>query len=241
MSSLWRRITGTLPPATKGTNTDQSEIVCIVDRSGSMESIRNDAIGGFNAFLKDQQELPGEANLTLVLFDDRYQLLHDATPIGSVKPLNRETYVPRGRTALYDAIGRTIVKVSERLAKKSESERPGKVIVSILTDGEENSSRKYSGDRVASMIKERQDNEGWEFFYLAANQDAFAAATELSIPKDNTVSFKATGEGVSEVYQEMSTLVAESRIDFGDEEQKKDKAEGGRMKDKGKDEGKNEG
>lgn len=214
MNSLWRKITGTLPVSTTGSNENLSEIICIVDRSGSMEPIRNDAIGGFNAFVDDQQQLPGEANLTLILFDDNIKHLHDAVPVKSIEPLTRKTYIPRGRTALYDAIGYTIIKVSNRLAKQDDQSRPGKVIVSILTDGEENSSRKFNREKIARMIQDRQEKEGWIFYFLAANQDAFAAADQISISRYNTVSFKANASGVSQVYQEMNTLVTQSRIDI---------------------------
>ena len=130
-----------------------TEIISIVDRSGSMQSILDDAIGGFNTFLAAQQRQPGQAKLSLILFDNEYQVVHQAVDIQQVEPLNQDTYVPRGSTALLDAVGKTIDAVGERLAATPESERPSQVIVSILTDGYENASQTYSKPKVAEMIK----------------------------------------------------------------------------------------
>ena len=132
---------------------DFNEIICILDRSGSMASVATDAIGGFNQFLKDQKELPGEASLTVVLFDNKYELLHENTPINDVPDLNFKTYVPRGMTALLDAIGKTIDETGKRLKNTPEDQRPEKVIVSILTDGFENASCKYDKSKIKEMIE----------------------------------------------------------------------------------------
>ena len=121
-----------------------TEIISIVDRSGSMQSILDDAIGGFNTFLAAQQRQPGEAKLSLILFDHEYQVVQQAVDIQQVEPLNQDTYVPRGSTALLDAVGKTIDAVGERLAATAESERPSQVIISILTDGYENARQTYS-------------------------------------------------------------------------------------------------
>ena len=140
-----------------------TEIVSIVDRSGSMQSILDDAIGGFNTFLAAQQRQPGEAKLSLILFDHEYQIVHQAVDIQQVEPLNQDTYVPRGSTALLDAVGKTIDAVGERLAATPESERPSQVIVSILTDGYENASQTYSKPKVAEMIKHQTEKYSWAF------------------------------------------------------------------------------
>lgn len=187
------------------------EIVNIIDRSGSMASIRDDAIGGFNSFLDDQKKVPGEAKVTLVLFDHEYLLVHDGVDINDVPNLDEKSYIPRGWTALYDAIGRAINTVGERLARTPEEERPEKVIVSILTDGEENHSTEFSVDQVKDMITHQQDNYKWEFIYLAANQDAFAVGGSIGIASVNTMSFDATGAGISNAYRSMSTTYTSSR------------------------------
>lgn len=188
-----------------------NEIVCIVDRSGSMSSIASDAIGGFNRFLADQQALPGEARLSLVLFDHEYQLAVDNTPIQSVAPLTDKTFVPRGQTALYDAVGRAITSVGARLARTQEHERPAQVIVAILTDGLENHSKEYDRQRVAEMIKHQQERYTWQFIFLAANMDAFAEASALNIPTMNTANFAATGVGTRRAYETISELTASYR------------------------------
>jgi hypothetical protein len=175
---------------------DLTEIAFVLDRSGSMHSIAGDAIGGFNTFLAQQQAQPGAARLTLVLFDHEYLVAHDNVDIHSVPLLDDHTYVPRGMTALYDAVGRTIDAAGIRLSTTPEAERPGKVIVAILTDGMENASRDYNNRRVADMIRHQQEKYSWEFIFLAANQDAMATAGTLAIQAKDAIAFDATGPGV---------------------------------------------
>ena len=192
-------------------NTNLTELVCILDRSGSMASICDDAIGGFNTFLKGQQETPGEARLTLVLFDNEYDVVYDCVPLAQVPPLTTQTFVPRGGTALLDAIARSLDRVGQRLAATPEPQRPGKVIVVILTDGEENSSKQTTQAQVADRIAHQRNSYGWEFLFLAANQDAIAAAARLQIAAADAVTFAATPQGVREVYAKMSQTVGERR------------------------------
>ena len=196
---------------------DLTEIISLVDRSGSMQSILDDAIGGFNTFLAAQQRQPGEAKLSLILFDHEYQVVHQAVDIQQVEPLNQDTYVPRGSTALLDAVGKTIDAVGERLAATPESERPSQVIVSILTDGYENASQTYSKPKVAEMIKHQTEKYNWAFEFQAANMDAFAAAKELSIAPDRVVQFEATGEGVREAFVQQSMRISAMRSQDMDE------------------------
>jgi uncharacterized protein YegL len=188
-----------------------SEIICVVDRSGSMGSIKNDAIGGFNTFLQAQQELPGDAKLTLILFNDKYYIIHDGTPIKEVKNLNSKTYIPTGNTALYDAVGRAIDTVGARLANTPEENRPEKVIVAILTDGEENSSREYRLEQINEMIKHQKEVYSWEVVFLAANMDAVATAQTLGIQAKDAFNFVATGKGVRAAYSDMSRSVSQYR------------------------------
>ena len=192
-------------------NDNLSEIICIVDRSGSMDAIRSDAIGGFNTFLSDQQKEPGEATLSLVLFNHKYKLVYDNIDIAQASPLTEKTYQPQGMTALLDAVGRTIDGVGKRLSKTPETERPGKVIVAILTDGLENASSDYSRDKIAKMIQHQQDVYSWDFIFLAANQDAIATARTMSIDAQDAISFDATGEGVRNAQAVMSQQVAYRR------------------------------
>lgn len=190
---------------------DLSEIVCIVDRSGSMQAIRSDAIGGFNSFLNSQQKLPGEARFTLVLFDHDYEVLHDCVPLPSVPPLDEDSYTPRGTTALLDAIGRTIDDVGKRLAKTPEADRPANVIVAILTDGMENASSDYRQQHISEMIAHQQEVYDWEFLFLAANQDAIATASKMSIKAANAANFMATGAGIQSAYADLDRKVTARR------------------------------
>ncbi|WP_205544195.1 vWA domain-containing protein [Rubrobacter indicoceani] len=183
---------------------DLTEIVCVLDRSGSMEAIRSDAVGGFNGFLDDQKREPGEARLTLVLFDHCYKLVHDGVDIHSVPALAENSYAPRGTTALLDAIGRTIDDVGDRLRRTPENRRPSRVVVSILTDGLENASRDYSNARVSEMIQHQQEKYGWEFIFLAANQDAISTAKSVSIEPQNSFAFISSPDGIREAHAMMS-------------------------------------
>ncbi|MFQ5570092.1 MAG: hypothetical protein ACE5G0_10490 [Rhodothermales bacterium] len=192
-------------------NTDLTEIICIIDRSGSMDSIRSDAIGGFNAFLEGQKEHPGEARLTLVLFDHEYDLVHDGLDLHKVRPLDTSTYVPRGTTALLDAIGRTIDDVGARLSRTPEPQRPGTVIVAILTDGLENASKDYTQQRISEMIEHQRQKYSWEFVFLAANQDAIQSARQLSIQAADAIAFDATGQGVRAAYASLTNTVKKKR------------------------------
>lgn len=192
-------------------NPDLTEIACILDRSGSMESIREDAIGGFNAFLKAQQGQSGQARLTLVLFDNEYEVPENGVPLSGVKPLDSTTFVPRGTTALYDAIGRTINEVGARLARLPEAERPAKVVVAILTDGQENSSTEFTRDTVRSMIDHQRTAYSWDFVYLAANQDAVTAARDIAIPAPAAFQFQADKAGIINAMHMMSAEVTRRR------------------------------
>lgn len=184
----------------------KAKIVCIIDRSGSMESIRTDAIGGFNAFLQEQKDFPGEARLTLVLFNTDYRILHDNAPIANVRPLSMGAFMPIVGTALYDAVGKSINYAVAQLNDMPNEDKPDKVIVVILTDGQENASHEFSREKVAEMIKHQQDVYSWEFIFLAANQDAFAVGGALNIKAKNTANFLATGIGTREAYGKIDNL-----------------------------------
>ena len=187
------------------------EIACIVDRSGSMQAITSDAIGGFNSFLDSQKREPGSARLTLVLFDHEYEVVHDSVDIQQVPPLNETTYQPRGTTALLDAIGRTIDDIGKRLSGTPKDRQPGLVIVAILTDGMENASRDYDYDRISKLIAHQHEKYAWEFIFLAANQDAIASAGKLSINANDAHSYQADSPGIHAAYSRMSDAVLHKR------------------------------
>ncbi|MBD3175682.1 MAG: hypothetical protein GF320_10915 [Armatimonadia bacterium] len=194
---------------------DYTEIICIIDKSGSMDAVRSDAIGGFNSFLAEQKGLPGEARLTLVLFDTQYRVVCDHEPIGDVKPLTPATYVPGGMTALYDAVVRSIDSVGERLAGMPEEERPAHVIMVILTDGLENSSTDYPGAKGARAVRERIEHQrstySWEFVFLAANQDAVLTGGEMGVAANRASTFAADADGVQMAFARSAQAVTSLR------------------------------
>ena len=177
------------------TNAHYSEIAFVLDRSGSMKSCQQAAIEGFNQFLADQQKTDGLAKLTLVLFDDEYLVPISSIPVEEVVSLTDDTYQPRGCTALLDAIGQTIDNLGQRLAALAEKDRPGQVIVAILTDGLENASQRFTWKEIAGKIKHQTDTYKWIFLFLGANQDAIATAANLSIAANNAANYVADAAG----------------------------------------------
>ena len=188
---------------------DLTEIVCVIDRSGSMRTMCAEAIGGFNHFLEEQKRLPGKAQLTLVQFDHLYEVMHASKPISDVPPLNSNTYVPRGTTALLDAVGRTVDDVGARLSGLPEAQRPSKIIILIITDGCENASHDYSAQRVREMITHQRETYSWEFVFLGANVDAFAEAAKLGI--QHAATYAASGPGTSQAYAGVSRATSSLR------------------------------
>ena len=172
-------------------NKNLTEIAFILDRSGSMAPVTEAAITGFNEFLRDQQKTDGQARLTLVLFDNEYLVPLDCIPVQEAVALDTTTYVPRGSTALLDAIGTTIDHLGARISTMPEPDRPGQVIVAILTDGYENSSEKFTWKDISRKILEQTNTYKWQFLFLGANQDAIATAANLSIAAANASSYVA--------------------------------------------------
>ncbi|NQX01599.1 VWA domain-containing protein [bacterium] len=166
-----------------------TEIVFILDRSGSMQAMVELAISGFNRLLREQQQISGNARFTLVLFDDQYEVPFHSVPIAEVVELDTSTFVPRGNTALVDAIGRTVDELSKKLAAAPAADRPNQVIIAVLTDGEENSSHRYSWNDVAKRIRHQTEQHRWQFLFLGANQDAIATAGKMNIEAANSANF----------------------------------------------------
>lgn len=167
---------------------DLTDITLVVDRSGSMQSMRDDAQGGVNTLIQEQARQEGDALLTLVQFDQHYDFVHTGKPIAEVEPYE---LVPRGTTALLDAVGRAINETGKRLADMPESERPGLVIFVIVTDGQENSSREFSLSTIKEMIEKQQNKFSWQFTFLGANQNAFAEAGGMGIHADGVANYAA--------------------------------------------------
>lgn len=191
--------------------TELTEIAFVLDRSGSMESCREQAIAGFNQFLRDQQSAPGTARLSLVLFDDQYEVPVSGVPLPEVTELTTRTFVPRGSTALLDAIGLTIDETGARLAALPECDRPGQVIVAILTDGMENASKKFTWHDISARIAHQRDTYNWQFLFLGANADAIATASALNIDRSMSSHYTADGIGHNAVMRSTSRKVTALR------------------------------
>jgi hypothetical protein len=168
--------------------TDLTDITMVIDRSGSMQSIRSDAEGGINAFIQQQKNESGEALLTLVQFNTQYDFVHSGASIQQVPAF---TLKPAGSTALLDAVGRAINETGSRLSAMSESERPGLVVFVIVTDGHENSSREFTREQIREMVQHQQSVYSWQFTFLAANQDAFAEGASLGIAREGIAGYAA--------------------------------------------------
>lgn len=190
---------------------EQTEVVFILDRSGSMSGLESDTIGGYNSMLKKQTEEPGTAWITTVLFDDRVELLHDRIPLAEMLPITDKEYYVRGSTALLDAIGYSIQKVSLSQKLAPAKARASRILFVITTDGYENASREYSYDKIRNLILEKKQKDGWEFLFLGANIDAVAEAAKFGIERDRAVKFTNSSRGVNLNYAVVSDVVSNYR------------------------------
>jgi hypothetical protein len=193
-------------------NPHLTEIAFILDRSGSMQPLQEAAVAAFNAFVKAQLDVPGDARLTLVQFDDAYEVHVAARPVQEVPGLTAATFVPRGSTALLDAIGRTITDTTRRLAALPPAEQPGQVIFAIFTDGEENASREYTARHISDLIRLHRTEKGWEFLFLAANQDAIASAGALHMDAQLSASVSFSVQGMKSTGGAMARKVRAMRM-----------------------------
>jgi len=190
---------------------DLTELVFILDRSGSMSGLESDTIGGYNSMLEKQKKESGEAVMTTVLFDDGYELLHDRINIRGIGNITDKEYFVRGTTALLDAIGKTISKIGRAQKHTSEEERAEHVMFVITTDGMENASREFSYEKIRQMIEHQKSKYGWEFIFLGANIDAVATAERFGINEDRAVNYSIDGEGIQLNYQVISETVSSFR------------------------------
>ena len=190
-----------------------TELVFILDKSGSMSGLESDTIGGYNAMLKKQQEEPGDAIVTTVLFDDNYEILHDRTNIQGIKPITDKEYYVGGLTALLDAIGKTINKIVNATRHTAKEHQGDKVMFVITTDGMENASREFGYDKIKAMIEKQKTEYGWEFIFLGANIDAVSAAKDLGINEDRAANYHADGEGTTLNYRIVSETISNLRAD----------------------------
>ena len=168
------------------TNPNLTHLYFLLDRSGSMQSIKDDTEGGFDAFIAEQRTQPGDCRVTLAQFDDRYEEVYRDVPVADVPPLRLS---PRGSTALLDSIGRLLGEAGERLAALPEDERPGVVIVGIMTDGHENASRELTHPQVKAMIERQTKDYGWQFLYMGADQDAIEVGSSIGVAAANSLTW----------------------------------------------------
>lgn len=210
-----------------------THISVILDRTGSMETIRDDTIGGFNAFLNAQKAQPGLATLTLVQFDsqDPYEIVHHFKPLGEIPELTRQTFVPRANTPLLDAMGRGINDLEKSLADMAEEERPSRVVMVIITDGQENASHEFRKDQIEKMIKERQEKSAWQFVFLSADLAAIGDALANGVRAASVMGHDKDRHGTQAAWAALSRSIADYRagtkedVSFTDEERAQQKIE----------------
>lgn len=184
-----------------------TEIVFILDRSGSMAGLEDDTIGGFNAFIAKQKKEEGEALISTVLFDDRCEVIYDRVDLRKIEPMTDKQYYVRGCTALLDALGGAIHHIGNVHKYAREEDRPEKTLFIITTDGMENASRRYDYDRVRKMVAHQKEKYNWEFLFFGANMDAIETAGHFGIGRDRAVNFVCDSEGTRLNYEVLSAAV----------------------------------
>lgn len=199
-----------------------TEIVFIVDRSGSMIEIQKDMIGGFNAFIRDQQKLSTACKVSFYQFDSNgkefLETVYENKYLSEVPELTLETFVPRGGTPLYDSVAKAIRRTEERLASLPEYDRPERILIVCITDGEENSSIEWKAEQVKEVIKDKQNKDKWEFVYLGANQDAWIVGDTLGVKHSSTLGYMASAGGTDSMWKSLSdkTIRYRSAANFTD-------------------------
>ncbi len=194
---------------------DLTDITIVLDRSGSMEKVRQDTIGGYNSYIEAQQKLPGECMVSLVQFDDQYEPVYGGKRVKEAPLLTAATFVPRGYTALLDAIGRTINATGARLSALTEDQRPEKVIFVIVTDGGENASKEFTREKVFGMIGHQRTTYLWDFVFIGANQDAIQTGASLNIGANSSMTYAANEAGTKSAFQSASNYTAHTRSAAG--------------------------
>jgi uncharacterized protein YegL len=187
-----------------------TEIIFVIDKSGSMGHLAGDTIGGFNGFIESQKALEGKAILTTILFDNSWNILHDGIDIHEVKPMTSSDYTVGGMTAMLDAIGEIIERVQDRHDELGQ-EKPEEVLFVITTDGEENSSRKFNKSQIEKMIKHQTNGHGWKFMFLGANMDAVKEAESIGISSDYATNYSWSAQGVYDSYTTLNTVTSAVR------------------------------
>jgi len=195
----------------KKTNNNLTELVFILDRSGSMAGLEKDTIGGFNAMIEKQKKQEGECYVSTVLFDDVSEVLHDRVKLSEINPMTDNDYTVRGCTALLDAIGGAIHHIGNIHKYARAEDVPEHTVFIITTDGMENASRRYTSEKIKGMIERQKEKYGWEFLFVAANIDAVETASRIGIKRERAANYNATKEGTTKLYAVMSETVCKMR------------------------------
>ena len=188
-----------------------TEIVFILDRSGSMSGLEDDTIGGFNAMVEKQKKEPGEALISTVLFDNESEVIHDRVDLQKIRPMTLDQYYVRGCTALLDAVGGAIHHIGNVHKYAREEDRPEKTLFVITTDGMENASRRNSYETLQTMIQRQKEKYGWEFLFLGANIDAAREAARFGIQADRAANYHADSQGTGVIYETVSEAICQVR------------------------------
>ena len=188
-----------------------TELVFILDRSGSMSGLEKDVIGGFNSMIKKQKKLDGECLVSCVLFDGEQKVIYDRVPISEVRPMTENDYEPGGCTALVDALGLAVKHIGNIHKYAREEDVPEHTVFVITTDGMENASRIYSSEKVKKMVSKKTEKNGWEFLYLAANIDAVETGAAIGIKKGRAANYKCDGMGTGLLFETVSEAIGSMR------------------------------
>ena len=211
-----------------------TDITIILDRSGSMQSIKEATITAFNSFIKEQKKDGLPTNLSFIQFDDQYEKNYIKKDIHLAKELNAQTFEPRGMTALLDAIGTTIKSTKKRI--KNSNRKPNKLIIAIITDGYENASTKYTREKIFKMIRKREEKDNWKFVFLAANQDAIEEGAKFGIHQDRAMTYHADDKGISNAFisfsNKLSSYKKSASLDLRFDEEDRKKQERDSLKNK---------
>lgn len=188
----------------------RTDITFVLDSSGSMSKIKDDTIGGFNSFIEEQREGEGTATVTLYNFNTSVELVYQGYPIADAPQLGEHNYGPSGRTALHDALYRAIIETAERIKEADSGNQPDNVIIVVLTDGKENASETPQ-DRLREQVKLRREEQGWEFLFIGANQDAALTASKMGMDADRSLDMDHSGAGTQAAYESTSERISQAR------------------------------
>lgn len=195
----------------ESTTAEPVQIICILDRSGSMHALVEDTIGGYNSFIEKQKKESGKAEVTTILFDDKYEKITDSKDLQQIEKLTSADYYARGNTALLDALGKTIMEIAGKMEKENICPEKRRVLIMIMTDGKENASTEYNKATIKKLVEETTKNYGWNYIFMGANIDSMAEASSIGIRRDYAVNYSHDEEGVAESFGMMNKAASSMR------------------------------